>query len=179
MQRGVASVLAILACLALPSGAAKADAAQLRILPQSELRFGAFAVPTRGSIEVSPSGLVARDGIVSITTGDTSPARFAVRYDRGNNGRARLDLVIQVMVSAPTTFVQGGVTASLSRLQTDLPGYATITPNQIIEIRIPNCRQRVCETGFNLGGRLEVDRRFGGGQVAIPIPIDAVLISVR
>lgn len=168
----------LLAALVAPAPL-HADPSQLRILPQSELRFGSFAVPSRGSIEVSPTGAVTRDGIISITSGDTSPARFVVRYDRGNNGRNRLDLQIQLVISAPTNFVQGGVTATLSRFQTDLPGYAAIAPNQIVEIRMPNCQQRVCETSFSLGGRLEIDRRFGGAEVSIPIPVDAVLVAVR
>lgn len=178
-MRYPAITLVALACLLPASQPAQADAAQVRILPLSELRFGSFAVPSSGSIEVGATGSVIREGIVSVTSGDTSPARFVVRYDRGNNGRTRLDLLIQLTFAAPTSFVQGGVTASLSRYQTDLPGYASISPNQIIEIRIPNCRQRVCETSFNLGGRLDVDRRFGGAEVAIPIPVDAILVSVR
>lgn len=171
--------IALLLCLALAPQRAAADSPQLRVLPLAELRFGTFAVPDVGSIEVSPSGAVQRQGIVSVTSGDTGAARFSVRYDRGNNGRQRLNLLIQLTVSAPTSFVQGGVTASLSRFQTDLPGYATIAPNQIIEIRMPNCTQRVCETSFNLGGRLDIDRRFGGAAVAVPIPVDAVLVSVK
>lgn len=176
----LAACLSVFICaLVWPPSPLHADQAQLRILPQSELRFGSFAVPSRGSIEISPSGSVNRDGIISITSGDTAPARFVVRYDRGNNGRNRLDLQIQLIIAAPTTFVQGGITATLSRFQTDLPGYASIAPNQIIEIRMPNCLQRVCETSFNVGGRLEVDRRFGGAQVSVPILVDAVLMGVR
>ena len=66
--------------------AAHADTPQLQILPQSELKFGSFAVPSRGSIEVGPTGLVSRSGVISVASGDTGPARFTVRYDRGTTG---------------------------------------------------------------------------------------------
>ena len=161
---------------AVPAGA---DAPALRILPESELRFGRFAVPTRGSIVVSPTGSVTRNGIISVSPGDTSPARFTVRYDRGNNGNRILQLRIRLVFAAPSGVTQGGVTANLSALQSDLPNYPTIAPNQIVEITIPNCRQRVCERRFTIGGRLDVDRRFGGASVAIPIPVDAFLVSVN
>lgn len=159
----------------VPAGA---DAPLLRILPESELRFGRFAVPTRGSIVVSPTGAVTRNGIISVSPGDTSPARFTLRYDRGNNGSKVLQLRIRLVFSAPGGVTQGGVTASLSALQSDLPNYPTIAPNQILEVVIPNCRQRICERRFTVGGRLDVDRRFGGASVAIPIPVNAFLVSV-
>lgn len=160
----------------VPAGA---DSPLLRILPESELRFGRFAVPTRGSIVVSPTGAVTRNGVISVSPGDTSPARFTVRYDRGNNGNKVLQLRIRLVFAAPGGITQGGVTASLSALQSDLPNYPTIAPNQIVEITIPNCRQRVCERRFTIGGRLEVDRRFGGAGVSIPIPVNAFLVSVN
>ncbi|ABC64119.1 hypothetical protein ELI_10135 [Erythrobacter litoralis HTCC2594] len=158
---------------------ASADPSTLRILPVSELRFGSFAVPSTGSVTVGPTGSVTRSGVFSITSGDTSPARFILRYDRGNNSRRTLDLRIQLTIAAPGSVVLGGITARLSNLQTDLPGYAVVQPNQIIEVQIPNCRTRVCETSFNLGGQLDIRRDYGGALVAIPIPVDAVLVSVR
>lgn len=166
------------AAAGLPTGAFGAPA-QIQITPQSDLRFGSFAVMDRGYRIVGPSGNVQSVGIFSINNGDTGPARFTISYDRGNNGRRLLNLRIQLVLSSAPVVLQGGVEARLTAYQTDLPGYSTVTAGQIIEINIPNCVQRVCQTSFNLGGRLDVDRNFGGAQVSIPIPADVVLISVK
>ena len=156
-----------------------ADPSTVRILPVSELRFGSFAVPVSGSVTVSPSGVVSRSGVFSITSGDTAPARFVVRYDRGNSSRQQLNLRIQLVVQSSGTFSQSGISARLSNLETDLPGYPVVQPNQIIELTLPNCRVRVCETSFALGGKLEIQRDYGGALVAIPIPVQAILVSVQ
>lgn len=158
-----------------------ADAArpQLNIIPERELRFGSFAVPSAGYRQVSPTGTVISSGIFSVSTGDTGPARFTVMYDRGNNGRRNLNLRIQLVFSPPPTVQVGGVTAQLSAYRSDLPNAPQISPGQVVEILMPNCRTRTCSTTFHLGGRLDVTRTFGGAQVAIPIPVDATLISVR
>ena len=161
------------------SPAAIANKPELQIISNAQLRFGSFAVPTRGFREISPSGAIISAGIFALSDSGTGPASFTVQYDRGNNGRRRLNLVIELVLSAPSTFTSGGLTAQLSRYQTDLPGYSSVQPGQIIRIEMPNCTQRVCSTSFNLGGRLDVERNFGGGPIVIPIPADAVLISVR
>ncbi len=164
--------------LLLPQPVA-ADRPRLRIIPNSELRFGTFAVIDRGYRIVSPGGTVQSSGIFSITSGDTSPARFTVRYNRGNNGRRRLNLRIQLVITQPPPVTQGGITAKLSGLQTDLPGAANVQPGEVIEITIPNCRTRICRKSFNIGGRLDIENDYGGGKVEIPIFADVVLISVR
>lgn len=176
--RHCAGFLAYGLSLALPCAAA-ADPAQVQVVPLSPLQFGSFAVPTRGSVELDPSGAVRRDGVVSIASGDTAPARFLVRYDRGNNGRNRLDLRFQLIVTPPASFSTPGLSASLSRLQTNLPGYASIVPGQSLELVIPRCVQRVCEQAFNVGGRLDVARQFGGGTITIPLQVTAVIVDVR
>lgn len=159
---------------------ALADKPQLQVIPNGDLRFGRFAVMgTTGYRTVSASGAVSDGGIFSTGTGDTGPARFTVLYDRGNNGRRVLNLQIQLVFYPPPTIVVGGVTARLSDYQSDLPNAPQVAPGQIIEINIPNCRSRVCQTSFSLGGRLDVERNFGGGRVNVPIPVDATLVSVN
>lgn len=159
--------------------AAVAEPAAVRIISNSDLNFGSFAVPTSGFREISATGAVTSSGIFALSDTGTAPARFTVQYDRGNNGRQRLNLVINVTFSAPPGFAQGGLTARLSRYQTNLPGYGLVQPGQVIRIELPNCVQRVCSTTFTVGGRLDVERSFGGGPVTIPIPVDATLVSVR
>nr|WP_161593743.1 DUF4402 domain-containing protein [Parerythrobacter lutipelagi] len=158
---------------------AHADFPRLRVIPESELRFGEFAVMDRGYRIVGPTGTVQSVGIFSTTNSGTGPARFKVSYDRGNNSRRRLDLKIELRFSATPMQTQGGLVTRLTQYQTDLPGYSTVSAGQAIEITIPNCVQRACETTFNLGGRLDVERDSGGGTVALGIPVDAVLISVK
>lgn len=152
---------------------------QLRIIPQTDLRFGSFAIIDRGYRVVDPAGGVQNVGIFSIASGDTGPALFRIRYDRGNNGRRRLDLRFQMVLSQAPVITQGGITAQLSQYQTDIPGYANVQAGEVIDISIPNCRTRICRTSFNVGGRLDVASNYGGGTIRVPIPADIVLISVR
>lgn len=173
--------LLLATALALAVGPAPAVAVPptISIINPVLLRFGTFAVPSSGFREVSPSGSVTSSGVFALSNGGTGPARFTVQYDRGNNSRRRLDIVIDLTFSTPPAFAQGGLNARLSRYQTDLPGYGLIAPGQTVRIAMPNCLQRVCSRSFNLGGRLDIDRSFGGGLVEIPIPVDAVIISDR
>ena len=164
-------------CLCL--GPAKAAPAQLTIVPQSDLRFGSFAVMTSGYRIVSPSGGVQDSGIFSTSVGGTGPAQFALIYYRNNNSKRTLNLQIQLTFLPPQTVKVGGVTANLSGYQSDIPGATQIIPGQVVRINIPNCRARVCQTSFRLGGRLDIDRTAGGGMISIPIPVDALLVSVK
>lgn len=170
-----------MAAMALLVGSqpARADTPQLRVTPVNDLRFGSFAVMSDGYRVVRPDGSVQSSGIFSAGTAGTGPARFRVSYDRGNNGNRRLDLEIELRFAAAPVVTQGGIVAELKQYQSDLPGYATVAAGQAVTVRIANCRARVCETTFNLGGRLDVERNYGGGTVVLPIPVDAVLISVR
>ena len=173
--------LAAAAALALAAWSAPVagEKPQLSVINAQGLRFGTFAVPTSGYREISPSGTVSSGGIFALDTTGVGPARFTVQYDRGNNGRRRLDLVIDLVFAAPAAFSQPGLNARLSRYQIDLQGYGLVQPGQVIRVELPNCLQRICSRTFNLGGRIDVDRAFGGGLVEIPIDVDAVLVSVR
>ena len=172
------SAACALVCLLAASPAAS-NSPQVSVQNPSALRFGTFAVPNSGFREVSPRGGISSGGIFALDDSGVGPARFVVQYDRGNNGRRELNLVIEIVFSAPSTYAQGGITARLSRYQIDLPGYGAVRPGQVIRIEMPNCRQRVCSRAFNLGGRIDVDRNFGGGLVEIPIVVDAAVISVK
>lgn len=173
----IPGAIGVALCLCL--GPARAAPPQLTVVPQSDLRFGSFAVMGSGYRIVSPNGLVQDSGVFSTTTGDTGPAQFAVVYDRASNSKRTLNLQIQVTFLPPQTVQVGGVTANLGSYQSDIPGAPNISPGQIVEINMPNCATRVCQTTFRLGGRLDVDRNFGGASVSIPIPVDALLVSVR
>ncbi|QPC98903.1 DUF4402 domain-containing protein [Qipengyuania soli] len=173
--------IGVMATLLLATGPAPAFGAPSTISVTNPLmlRFGTFAVPSSGFREVSASGAVSSAGIFALSSAGTGPARFTLQYDRGNNSKRRVDVTIDLVFSTPSAFAQGGLTARLSRYQSDIPGYPSIAPGQIVRVQLDNCLQRVCSMSFNLGGRLDVDRSFGGGNVAIPIPVDAVLVSER
>lgn len=173
--------LLAVAALAIAVGTAPATAVppKISIINPLYLRFGTFAVPVSGFREVSPSGGVTSSGIFALGNTGTGPARFTVQYDRGNNSRRRLDIVVDLVFSTPPAFAQAGLNARLSRYQTDIPGYGLIAPGQTVRVEMRNCVQRVCSMSFNLGGRLDIDRAFGGGLVEIPIPVDAIVISDR
>lgn len=158
---------------------ALAAPSRITVLNPAPLRFGSFAVPTSGYREVTASGAVSGAGIFALGSADAGPARFTLQYDRGNNSKRRMDITVDLVFSTPANFAQGGLTARLSRYQTDLPGYAAIVPGQQVRVELTNCTQRICSISFNLGGRLTVDRTFGGGQVVVPIPVDAVVVSER
>ncbi|WP_100259555.1 DUF4402 domain-containing protein [Qipengyuania seohaensis] len=176
--RTAISAACALMCMFAASPAAS-NRPQVSVQNPAALRFGTFAVPTSGFREVSPRGGISSGGIFALDDTGVGPAQFVVQYDRGNNGRRELNLVIEIVFSAPGTYAQGGLTARLSRYQIDLPGYGAVQPGQVIRIELPNCRQRVCSRSFNLGGRIDVDRNFGGGLVEIPIIVDAAVISVK
>lgn len=172
-----ALVLAAVGIVLLRSGAALADDARLSITPDQELQFGDLVTTGGGYREVSPQGQVLDVGLVSLSTGTAHPARVTVRYDRGDNSRDRLNLRIQMTFTASQS--DGGGAARISRFQTDLPNGTSFAPGQIVELQIADCVTRICERTFNLGARLQVDPQFKGSQVAIPVGVDATLISTE
>lgn len=159
--------------------AAIADRSDLQVINNAPLRFGTFAVPTSGYREISASGAITSSGIFVINDSGAGPARFTVQYDRGNNSRKSITVSVELVFSAAPVFRNGGLVANLTRYQTDLPGYGVIDAGQPVRIELRNCITRVCATSFQVGGRLDVVRSFGGGMVDIPIPIDAVAVEVR
>lgn len=173
----LASCCAVLA--AVSATPTRADPDTITIHKPLNLRFGNFAVPTSGYREVTAAGTITGSGIVSLDDSGVGPARFTVEFARGDSSTRNLNLTIEMVFSSPTTFRQTGMTATLSRYQSDLPGYGLIQPGQVVRITIANCRTRTCSKSFSLGGRLDVDRRFGGGPVSIPIPIDAVVVAIN
>jgi hypothetical protein len=157
---------------------AQGKPATLDIVPQKELRFGSFGVLTSGTRTVSPSGAVTSTGLIPAQGSVTGPAEFNIVYDRGNESRRATTLVIEVILMAPPRLTQGGLTATVSDFTTDLPGAATLAPGQPVTFTIDNCITRLCARSFRVGGRLQVQRSYGGGPISIPLPITANVILV-
>lgn len=170
-------VAAGLALALLVAGPAIAKPQEVRVRSQSRLSFGTFMVFGQGSRAVSATGAVVDQAIVALDGSQPRPARFTVEFDRGNESRQTLEVTIEVVMTAPSSMRFGGVDARLSAFETDLPGHARVASGEAISIRLTDCRTRVCSTTFTVGGRLDVQRSFGGARVDIPINIDARIVA--
>lgn len=152
---------------------------EVSIIPERALQFGTFMVFGSGSRLVSASGAISDSSVIALDGTAPAPARFTVRYDRGNENNHVLDIELELAISdSPRTRVDG-VEASVSSFETDLPGGAQVSSTKPVRMMIANCRARVCTRSFQVGGRLEVTRSFGGADVEVPIPIDVRIIAVE
>ena len=176
--RNLVRILPVVALLAtaMPSGAAQPT---LSIRSDADLRYGSFVIFSNGSRTVSATGAITDMGVVPAGREPSGPATFTVQYDRGNNGKKLLDLVIEVQLLSVPPVAASGITASLHSFETDLPGYARIMPGSIMTIAINGCVTRICARSFRVGARLDVNRSWGGGRVNVPLPMNAVLVSAR
>jgi hypothetical protein len=158
-----------------------AHAAPPRLIVQSarELSFGSFVVFTQGSRTVTATGAVTGSSVFPVAQDRAFPASFTVTYDRGNESRRPISLVIQLQLLSPAPLASGGITGSLSAFSTDLAGYGAITPGQTMTVAIDNCVTRTCSRSFRIGARLDVVRSYGGGKVTMPLPVSAVLVAVK
>lgn len=164
----------LLACISQPAAAKEPE---VRISADSELTFSTFMIFGSGSRTVSPSGTVSDNGVVALEGTTPAPARFTITYDRGNENNHVLDIELELVISAPPLVRQGGVEARLSGYATDLPGALRVDAGRAVRVTIPNCRTRVCTRSFQIGGRLDVTRNFGGAMLVVPIPVDVTVIS--
>jgi hypothetical protein len=171
--------LALASCtlLAAPQ-AALADIPTAFVTPELDLRFGTMAVFGSGTRIVTPSGGVSDSGILSATGDSPGPARFTVGYDRGNEGNKALAVVFVITFGTVPPVTQGGVSATVTDLTSDLPGALTIIPGQSVEIAMTNCRVRLCAVSFNVGGRLNVTSNYGGANLSTPVPVSVTVLSV-
>ena len=171
----LALATAALALLSAPTLEAKTP--QVRVKSEGELAFGTFMVFGNGARIVGASGSVSDFSITPLEGTRARPARFTIEYDRGNESKHVLDVTLQVSLSLPVTHRQGGVEARLSALETDLPGYSSISSGELIELRFENCRTRICSKSFHVGARLDVNRQFGGANLIVPIDVDARVVT--
>ena len=171
---------AMLACaaLSLAPQPAHADTPTAFVQPELDLRFGTMAVFGTGTRTITPSGSVSDSGIFPATGDNPGPARFTVGYNRGNEGKNRLDVIFLITFGTVPPVTQGGVSATVSNLTSDLPGALTILPGHSVQITITNCRVRLCAVSFNVGGRLDVTSLYGGANLTTPVPVSVTVLSV-
>lgn len=162
--------------LAMPAWAAPPS---LTITPRADLRFGSFAVFGSGSRTVTAQGAVFDSGIFSQPGSTTGPAEFELTFDRGNESKFPVDVIIELVLSGPNVQQNGGVTGTVSGFTSDLPVAPVIVPGRAITLTMLRCLSRVCRTSFRVGGRLDVAKQFGGASLAIPLPIDATIVVVK
>lgn len=159
--------------------AAWAAQPRLTVQPGRDLSFGSFVVFSQGSRTVSATGAVTSSSVLPAGQDLAFPASFTVSYDRGNESRRPINLVIQVQLMTPPPLATGGITGSLSGFSTDLAGYPAINPGQVMTLAIDNCTTRTCSRSFRIGARLDVRRSYGGGRIGIPLPVTAVLVAIN
>jgi len=109
----------------------------------------------------------------------TKPAGLTLEYDRGDGARGPLDITIEVVITTQGRQRFGGVEARIARLRTDLPGHRRVSSGEVMVVRLTNCRSRVCALSFNVGGRLRLNRLYGGAKIHIPLAVDARVVSVE
>jgi hypothetical protein len=141
------------------------------------LRFGSFFTDTAGTRTVTATGSVTGSAIVPLTGTTPGPARFTITYDRGNNASVAYSLLISVLVPGAASQVSGGVTGTIARFDTDLPGVSALLPGQTAQVTITGCQRRLCSRSFRVGGTLQVTRTAGGADLAIPLPIVVTVLA--
>lgn len=165
------------ACLAGAAPPALAAAPSVTVTADQALRFGSFFTDTSGSRTVSATGAVSGTAIVPLTGIAPAPAQFTLTYDRGNNANRTYSLLISVLVPGAAGQVSGGVTGTIARFDTDLPGASTLIPGQTTQITLTGCQRQICSRTFRVGGTLQVARTSGGAQLAIPLPIVITVLA--
>jgi len=170
--------MAVVSLLALGAPLA-ATQPEVRITSEADLRFGSFVLMSAGSRTVSANGTVTDISIAPVSGNPVGPARFTAVYDRGNNGRKALDVVIQVTLLSVPPISQNGITGTLSAFDSDLPGALNLQPGRPVTITVNGCQTRLCGATFRIGGRLDITRSTGGGSVSVPLQMVATLVSVN
>lgn len=159
------------------AASAQAATPSVTVTADEALRFGSFFTDTTGSRTVSATGSVAGSAIIPLTGTAPGPARFTFTYDRGNNANVSYALLISVLVPGTASQVSGGVTGTIARFDTDLPGVSVLLPGQSTQVTLIGCRRRICSRTFRVGGTLQVARTSGGADLAIPLPIVVTVLA--
>lgn len=158
--------------------AARADPARVTITSNAPLRFGNLMVPATGIRTISAQGTITDSGLFAIGGSPVGPAQFSVVYDRGNASGRAINIQIQIIFSGLQQVTAGGVVGRLSQLDTDLPSSLGSMNGTTMTLTLRNCAQRQCSTSFRIGGRLEVNRNYGGAALVFPLPAIATVASV-
>lgn len=161
-------------CLAGPAIAA---APSVTVTVDQALRFGSFFTDTSGTRTVSATGSVTGSAIIPLTGAAPGPAQFTLTYDRGNNASVTYSLLISVLVPGSASQVSGGVSGTIARFDTDLPGIGSLLPGQTAQVTLVGCQRRICSRTFRVGGTLQVARTSGGANLAIPLPVVVTVLA--
>lgn len=158
-------------------GPAMAAAPSVTVTADQTLRFGSFFTDTSGTRTVSATGSVTGSAIIPLTGPAPGPAQFTLTYDRGNNASVAYSLLISVLVPGAASQVSGGVSGTIARFDTDLPGVSALLPGRIAQVTLIGCQRRICSRTFRVGGTLQVARTSGGANLAIPLPIVVTVLA--
>lgn len=165
------------ASLGLAASPALAASPSVTLSADQALRFGSFFTDSVGTRTVSATGSVTGSAIIPLTGAAPAPAQFTFTYDRGNNANVAYSLLIAVLVPGTASQVSGGVTGTIARFDTDLPGISALVPGQTAQITLTGCQRRICSRTFRVGGTLQVARTSGGAELAIPLPLVVTVLA--
>ena len=167
----------LVAAAMVAANPAQGAAPTVTVSADQALRFGSFFTDTSGSRTVSANGTVSGTAIVPVTGASPGPAQFTITYDRGNNSVTSYSLLISVLMPSTASQISGGVTGSLTRFDTDLPGISALLPGQTVQATLIGCNRRLCTRSFRVGGTLQIARTNGGADLAIPLPVVVTVLA--
>jgi hypothetical protein len=171
-----ALVIAVLAGLVAQPGLARE--AEIVVTSDQALRFGTLLVPAAGSRIVSARGTVADVGLYQIGNDPVGPAQFTVTYDRGNESKRSINVVVQVLLAGGQRVRVGSVEAQVSGLESDIAAISGLPSGAIATFTMVNCRERRCTQVFRVGAKLDLVRPAGGAEVVVPLTASATVMAV-
>jgi len=169
--------LTLFAAASFLANPAVAAAQTVSVSADQSLRFGSFFTDTSGSRTVSANGTVSGSAIIPVTGPSPGPAQFTITYDRGNNANTAYSLLVSVLLPSAPSQISGGVTGTLTRFDTDLPGISGLIPGQATQTTLIGCNRRTCTRTFRVGGTLRIARTVGGAQLAIPLSVVVTVLA--
>jgi hypothetical protein len=175
---------AILASVLLGLGAAApARAAQgLTVTADQALRFGSFVVVGTGTRTVSAAGTVTDSNTYPVSGAATGPAQFTLVYERAIQLGIPVNLpilvTVQIIIAPVAPVTQNGVTGTISRFTTDLPGNPTVTAGQAFSYTLPLCVTLICQQTFRVGGSIDASQSTAGTTITAPLSVTATIQTV-
>lgn len=156
----------------------RAKEPEIVVTADQPLRFGTLLVPASGSRTVGARGTVVDAGLYQVGNEPVGPAQFTVTYDRGNESKRSINVVVQVFLAGAQGVRVGSVEAQLSGLESDIAAVSGLPSDALATFTIANCRERRCTRTFRVGARLSLVRAAGGAEVVVPLTALASVLAV-
>ena len=138
----------------------------LEVVALRQLDFGNLVVLGNGSKQVGADGVIRAAGVATVGRTREGPAEFTLIYRPA--GTAARTAVVLLTLDAPSQRSDGGTTATLSNLGSDLAGLSAIVPGAPQVLTLPPCQPPACSTTFHIGGQLSLS---GGSNAVFSFPL--------